>query len=314
MKNTLKDLNVYLSKKQSGVINTLVEQNPILGSIPVKPASHGFYNVYPVVNGITPMQEVDYDTELPTVGISFELGRERLGKIGGTLPIPQDAAKEMGGYDVYANSRLPTIIAEAGNTQEKRIFYKGFLKRALANGKAVSCGGTTPNKQWNICAVHWDNDSTVGLYNGNSLSNGKIFVQLALNGGKVYKVQALGNALGAEVAAWLEFGLQLADDRYVAALVNIEPKQNADNPDKIDGLPTAMQLEDMIAQVRGDAATTVIYCHQALIGKLAAKFQFTQRTVTNADTGVSYQIDEWQRIPFIGSYNVGWGEDAVINL
>jgi len=89
MKNTLKDLNVFLHPKQKAILNNLTEKNPIIDSIPVKPASHGFYNVFAKTTSIDGMEEVDFDEELPTVGISFELGQERLGKNGGT---PSQAA------------------------------------------------------------------------------------------------------------------------------------------------------------------------------------------------------------------------------
>lgn len=312
MKNTLRDLNVFLHPKQQGILNNLTEKNPIIDSIPVKPASHGFYNVFAKTTSIDGMEEVDFDEELPTVGISFELGQARLGKIGGTLAMPKDAAEAMGGYSAYANSRLPQIIADAGNKQERRIYYKGFIAKALANKRFINVGGTTPGKQYSMAFVHWDEDSTVGLYNPNDASSGKLFAQLPLNGGKEYKVPDLNNAIGKEIASWIQFGIQLEDERYVHALVNIELKQNESDRDKIDGLPTAMQIDDAIAAVRGEPYSTVIYCHTSLISKLAIKYNLAQRQVMNDTSGISYLITEWNKIPFVGSYNVNWGSEEVI--
>lgn len=312
MKNTLKDLNVFLHPKQKAILNNLTEKNPIIDSIPVKPASHGFYNVFAKTTSIDGMEEVDFDEELPTVGISFELDQERLGKIGGTLAMPKDAAEAMGGYSAYANNRLPQIIADAGNKKERRIYYKGFIAKALANKRFINVGGTSAGKQFSMAFIHWDEDSTVGLYNPNDASSGKLFAQLPLNGGKEYKVKDLNYAIGKEIAAWIQFGLQLADERFVHALVNIEPKQNENDRDKIDGLPTAMMIDDAIAAVRGEPYSTIIYCHTTLIGKLALKYQLPQRQVTDATRGVSYLITEWNKIPFVGSYNVNWGTEEVI--
>ena len=73
MQNTLKNLNVQLADGQAGMVDKLTEENPIIASIPVKAASHGFYNVYPTVSEITGMQDVDYDDELPTVGSYYHL-------------------------------------------------------------------------------------------------------------------------------------------------------------------------------------------------------------------------------------------------
>lgn len=312
MKNTLKDLAVFLQKKQQTVLNTLIEENPLIASVPMKAASHDLYNVYSKASSINGMQEVDYDEELPTVGISFELGQARLGKIGGTLAMPHDAAMEMGGYSKYANDRLPQIIAEAGNAQEVRIYYKGLLAKAIATGNIMKAGGTTADKQYSMIAVHWDEGSTTGLYNAKDLSNGKLFAQLPLNNGAEYKVKDLNYAIGKEIASWIQFGLQLADDRYVKAIVNIEPSQNATDEDKIDGLPTGMQIDDLITSVRGDPSNTIIYCHPALLRLLGLKYKLEKKTITDSSTNVTYTIAQWLDIPFITSHNIIWGKESVI--
>lgn len=313
MKNTLKDINIFLSKKQQGLVNTLIESNPIIDSMPVKPASHGFYNVYSSVSGVDSMSEVDYDEELPTVGISFDLGRTRLGKIGGKLPMPQDAAKEMGGYDRYANDRIPTILAKAGNDNEARLYYNGFVAAAVNNGQAVSCSGSGAGKQYSMVFVRYNMDSTVGLYNPNAKSSGKLFEMLPLNGGTEYEIEVSGKkCIGKMMAMYMEFGLQIADPKSVGALVNILPAPNSSDAEKIDGLPTRMQIEDRLAGVRADVANTFIYCHPSLIGYLALKFNLTQRITTDQTTGVNYKLVDWNGIPLIGSYNVKWGTEDVI--
>jgi hypothetical protein len=116
------------------------------------------------------------------------------------------------------------------------------------------------------------------------------------------------------LAMFMEFGLQLADPQNIGALVNIEPKANATDPDKIDGLPTAMQIDDRLAACRASIGNTYIYCHPALLGKLAIKYQLVQRQIGNDATGVKYAIYDWNGIPLVGSYNVNWGSEAVISL
>ncbi len=319
MRNSIQELNVYLTPKQQGIVNNLAEKNPLLATIPLKPASHGLYNSYSKVTDVDEMQAVDFDTQLPIVGVSTELGKATLGKIGGRLPIPMDLATEMGGYSKYANSKLNPIIAKSGNRRETEIYYNGFLQAALMNGQMVNVGGSTPNKQYSMSAVHWDEDSTTGLYDPNGINSrpsgeGELFETIAVNNGALYEVEALGGALGKTIAIFMKFGLQLADPRYVSALVNIEPKPKTNDPDKVEGLPTAMQLDDMIARVRGDAATTMIYCHNTLITMLANKYNLTQRSVTNETTKVTYTILEWNGIALIGSYNINWGNENVMIL
>lgn len=203
--STIKDLNVKLAKTQQNMVNTLVEENPILDSIPVKPATHGIYNVYSKVTDIEGMDEVDYDDELPVVGISFALDQTRLGKIGGKLHMPQDAAMNMGGYDAYAADRFPSIIKKSGNDFEYRVYYKGFLAAALQNGKAVGCGGTTPNKQYSLVAVTYNQDTTIGLYNPNAVNAGKLFDNKMLNGGNEYEIEYAGKKFIGKVGQPLIF-------------------------------------------------------------------------------------------------------------
>lgn len=313
MKNTIADLNVHLSKSQKGILNTLVNENNMLAAIPVKPATHGIYNVYSNTTMIDQLAEVDFDQELPTVGVSFELGQANLAKIGGTLAMPQDAASLMGGYRQYANDRLPKIIASAGNAHESRLYYNGFLKRAIETGNYASAGGATPNKQFSMVAVHFDMDSTVGLYNPYSLNNGKLFTVTALNGGNEYKVPALNNAIGKEIAIYMHYGLQLADERYVKAIVNIEPSQDTNDPDKIKGLPTGMMIDDLINDVRGNSGNTVIFCNPIITRYLGLKYNLGKRTVTDANNAnVSYEIYTWSDIAFVTSHNIFKGTEAVV--
>lgn len=314
MKNTIQDLNVHLSQAQNGILDALTNENPILASIPVKAATHGIYNVYMATKSIDELAEVDFDAELPAVGVSFELGQANLAKIGGTLPMPQDAAALMGGYNKFANDRIPKIIAKAGNAHEARLYYKGFLKYALDNQNVVSAGGSTANKQYSMVAVHYDGDAVTGLYNAASVNNGKLFTIQALNGGTDHKVAALNGAIGRELAIYLHYGLQLADPRYVKAIVNIEPKANQTDKDKIDGLPTAMMMDDLVNDVYGNPSNTVIYCHPVIRRHMGVKYNLESRVVMDPKTNISYEIFQWSGITFVTSYNLYKGTEAVISV
>lgn len=314
MKNTLQDLNVFLSEKQKPVLDALTNENPMLAAIPVKPATHGIYNVYAATTAIDELSEVDFDAALPAVGVSFELGQANLAKIGGTLPMPQDAASLMGGYAKFANDRIPKIISRAGNAHEARLYYKGFLKYALANNNAVSAGGKTANKQFSMVAVHFDSDSVTGLYNPKSLNDGKLFTMLPLNNGAEHKVDALGGAIGREIAIYMHYGLQLADPRYVKAIVNIEPKPNENDKDKIDGLPTGMMIDDLINDVQGNPGNTVIFCNPIIRRYLGLKYNLEKRVVTDAQGRVTYEIFSWSDITFVTSHNIYKGTESVIEI
>lgn len=316
MKNTLQDLNVFMSDKQVGILNALTNDNPMLAAIPVKPATHGIYNVYAATTAIDELGEVDFDAALPAVGVSFELNQANLAKVGGTLPMPQDAANLMGGYGTYANDRIPKIISRAGNAHEARLYYKGFMKYALDNKNVVSAGGSTPNKQFSMVAVHFDSDSVTGLYNPTVDGDGKLelFQMLALNGGTEHKLAALNGAIGKEIALYMHYGLQLADPRYVKAIVNIEPRENSTDRDKIDGMPTGMMIDDLINDVQGNPGNTVIFCNPIIRRYLSLKYNLEKRVVTDAQGKVAYDIYSWSDITFVTSHNIYKGSEAVIDI
>lgn len=315
MKNTLADLNVHLAKTQKPILNTLTNENPMLAAIPVKGATHGIYNVYASTTAIDELAEVDFDQALPTVGVSYDLGQANLAKIGGTLAMPQDAVGLMGGYAAYANERLPKIIAKAGNSHEARLYYKGFLKYAIGNKNVIDAGGKTANKQFSMVAVHFDSESTTGLYNPTSLNNGKLFTIQPLNGGNEYEIPALGGAIGKSVAIYMHYGLQLADPRNVKAIVNIEPKENTTDKDKIDGLPTGMQIDDLINDVQGNPGNTVIFCNPIIMRYLGLKYNLGKRTVVDASNGnISYEIYTWADVRFVTSHNIFKGSESVIEV
>lgn len=315
---TLSDIAVYLAKKQPEILNDMLEDTPIIRTMPVRGATHGFKNVYSEVTDIKGPREVQRNDELPTVSISTDLKEVTLGKIGGVLPIPDDTAIACGGYARYVNDRIPSIVREGADRNEKVIYYDGFMATAIKNNQVMSVGGSTANKQFSMVAVHWDHASTVGLFNPNAVSNGKLFEQGFLNGGNKYKI-AVRNAdgsisfpIGKEYYVQMEFGVQLASQRSVAALVNIEPVENSNDRDKVDGLPTAKDMGDLLAAVRATSGSTIIYCHPKLITLMAAKYNLRTRSVQNGEKTVSFNLVEWNDIPFVGSYNVLDGKEDVV--
>ena len=165
-----------------------------------------------------------------------------------------------------------------------------------------------------MVAVHFDSDSVTGLYNPQSLNNGKLFTMLPLNNGAEHKVEALGGAIGREIAIYMHYGLQLADPRYVKAIVNIEPKPNENDKDKIDGLPTGMMIDDLINDVQGNPGNTVIFCNPIIRRYLGLKYNLEKRVVTDAQGRVTYEIFSWSDITFVTSHNIYKGTESVIEI
>lgn len=310
MKNSMQKLAVPMARQQQEMVNSFLEGNPIIDSIPMKAATHGIYNVFGEVTDIKAAGQVDFDAPLPTVGVTTQLGQANLTKIGGILPIPMDLAANMGGDTVFINQQVPPVITKSGNDLEAAIYYNSFINTAVKNGTAVSAGGSAANQQYSMVAVHWDNASVTGLYNSNVVGNGKIFEQLLLDGGNTHKLA--DGALGKELAIYTQMGLQIADKRYIGAIVNIQIGTDASG--NITGLPTASQIDDLVAGVRGNPANTYIYAHPAIISKIGLKYKLEKRTVIDNATNITYTVTDWDGIRFIGSYNIKKGTEPVVTL
>lgn len=318
MMKTLQDYNVFFSKRQQEIVNTLVESNPILATVPVKTASHGYKHAYAKVTRIQGPQEVQRDEELPEVGISFELADVTLGKIGGKLPIPKDSARQLGGYDRFVNDRVPSILANGANSNEKKIYYDGFVKFAVQNGRMYNGGGSTADAQSSMVAVHWDYATTCGLINPNAPSTHRLFETSFLNGGYESEIAYTGadsqlhKTIGKVFVIEMEYGLMLGNPNYVAGIANIEFSANVSDPDKIDGLPSPMQIGKLISSVRGTPGSTYVYCSPMLLQALAVKYNLGKVYINGSQNpqNVRYDIRDWNGIRFVSSYNLLDGTEA----
>ena len=318
MMKTLQDYNVFFAKRQQEMVNTLVEENPILATVPVKTASHGYKHAYAQVRKATGPQEVQRDEELPEVAISFALADVTLGKIGGKMPIPKDSARQLGGYDKFVNERVPTILGIAANSNERKIYYDGFVKFAVQNGKMYNGGGTTDDAQHSMVAVHWDQASTCGLINPNAPSTHRLFETGFLNGGYETEIAytaedgTLKKAIGKIFTIEMEYGLMLGNPNYVAGIANIEFSANVSDPDKIDGLPSPMQIGKLLSGVRGNPGNTLVYCDPTLLQALAIKYNMGKVYVNAGQNpqNVRYDIRDWNGIRFVSSYNLLDGTEA----
>lgn len=311
---TINELVVGLAQTQQEIVKTATNGNPIIATLPMQAATHGYKNVYAKQTKVDAPKPVQRDSELPVVGISHELGEATLGKIGGRLPMPRDLATNLGGYEVMLDRNLQTIIEKGTNNNEKQIYYDGFMKYALQNGNYASAGGTTDNKQYSLVIAHYDPAGVVGLYNGNKLSNGKLFEQYMLWGGAEGEIELADGTkcTGKMFCIEAELGIQLARPEYVQAIVNIEPKANASDSKKIDGLPSLELLAKKLSDARANMANTFIYCHPYIASCLAINYNLDQRRIKNGDGKLDFILTEINGIPVVGSYNINDGTESVI--
>jgi hypothetical protein len=299
--STLKELSVLYAKKQPKQVDYLTEEAPILNIIPWEPASHGLWNAYEEVTSVTGASFVNLDEALPEIGTDSELKKFDLGIMGGIMECGEDKANMYGGKEAYFAKKLPTVLRESGMSAETNILYQNIRKYAIDNDMATEPDATTAGDiHYSILAIRYIMGETAGLYSPDGFAQGAMMNAEPINGGNLYKNDNGVLVYGLRLKAY--FGFQIANPNTVAAIVNIDA----------DNLPTAAQIDDLIASVRGTPGSSFLYMHERCKSKLGYKGNYLQMTVSDAD--VNRVIASWNGIPIITSYNFLPGTEPLVTL
>ena len=73
MSNTLKEIAISLSTKQSHYVNHLTEESPILDNMRFEPSTHGLWNAYEEVASIDGPAFIDINQPLPEMKVDSNL-------------------------------------------------------------------------------------------------------------------------------------------------------------------------------------------------------------------------------------------------
>ena len=98
---TLYEIAASVKGNQQTVVDAVTCEAPILRDIPMEESSHGLWNIYENLTGVTGGDLVDLDAKLPTVGVDSELKQTDLSIIGGEMEVGEDTARKMGGPANY---------------------------------------------------------------------------------------------------------------------------------------------------------------------------------------------------------------------
>ncbi len=303
---TLKELAVQFSKKQPKQVDALTEKAPILDVIPFEEASHGLWNAYEDLSTVQGAGFVELNAPLPQVTADADLKKVDLAIMGGEIEVPEDKARMFGGKEQYFARKTEAILRASGMAAEKKIVYDNFRAFALDHGKALSAGADTDDC-YSIVAVRFEPSVTCGLYSPESFRRGSLLDQVPINNGGLYKNAAGVLVYGMRLKGY--FGIQIADPRSVAAIVNI----NAAN------VPTAAQVDDLLAMVRADAADTKLFLHMRCKNLLnrykAGDGNGAGSLQTFAETrDLNRTFEAWNGIPLVTSYNLLEGAEAAVSL
>jgi hypothetical protein len=297
--NTFREIAIANSPKQTTMVDQLLEESPILGTIPMAPTSNGLQHQYEELESADAAGLLALDEALPKVDASSKLEKIDVSVLGGEMEVGQDKAKQFGSPGNYFAQKTPAILKASGQAAEKSILYNSIRAYALNNDAALSGehvidAGGSAGKNYSMLAVKWSSGDTTGLYDPNGFGRGVLMDQFPINGGNLYKDSTGRLVYGMAMKSYI--GMQLANKRYVSSIVNIDLDVEA-------AIPTEAEIDSLIESVRGQqGGNTVLYCHPKVLTALY-KYKASSLQTFNADDGVNRMINYWNGIPIMTSYN-----------
>jgi hypothetical protein len=299
-KKHFRELAIEQAPKQAVMVDAVTEDAPILAMIPMEAASNGFQNVYEEIKDIQGAQFVALDEELPDIGMDAELQYVDLSVLGGKQFVGEDKALKMGGAPAYFAKKLPSVLRETGAATETSILYNNIRAYAKANGKLLDAGGTASGSMFSMLCVKWVAGETTGLYDATGFGNGKVFDMAPINGGNLYENSDGRLGYGQRIKNYL--GIQLANDRYVSGIANIDLTPNGSNASGFENLPTEQQIDEMLLQARASSGNTFIYCHPRVLNALNV-YKGDKLQMPVVEGNMNRLIAFWNDIMFVTSWN-----------
>ena len=301
---SFREIAIANSTKQPDMVDQVLEQAPILSGMPMQAASHGMWNLYEEQGTVTGAGLVDFDDELAEVNSNTSLQQVDLSILGGKIYCGEDKAKKFGGFSNYVAKQLPAILAQTGMDTEYSVIYNNIRKFAIDNGNAADAGGTG-STNYSILCVNWQPGQITGLFDADGFGSGALLdIAPIANGGLIERTVNSKSILqyGARLKSY--FGIQLANARYVSAIVNAD-KVN-------DNLPSEVQLDNLVSDARG-GANTVMYMHQDMLTALYTYKKSSLQMITS-DKNKDNSIVAWNGIPIVTSYNFLKGTEAKVEV
>ena len=272
------------------MVDTILEETPILDIIPFEPASHGLWNVHETIESITGAGFVEMDQVLPTLAMTSKLVHVDLSIMGGKIYCGEDKAQMFGGKEKYFANKMPAILGQTGVDTEVAILYNCIRKYCIANGLITRAAGAA-NANYSMLLVRFKEGVTGGLYSPDGFKQGAMLDTRPINGGNIFENYSTG-VLNYGLRLKGYFGFRIADAKTVHAIVNVAS----------GALPTAIQINDAITAVRGNPGNTKIFLHQKALN-LLYKYKEDDLQTRPGDKDYNGVFQYWNGIPLITSYN-----------
>jgi len=297
----LKEIGLKFAKKQPKMADDLTEKTPILERLRWEAASHGLWNMAEKLTEITGAQFVNADAPLPVVNASTGLVKTDLSVLGGEMEQAQDTIDQFGGPAAYFAAKETMVLKQAGMDTERKLYYDNWMAKAIADGNVMRTAATT-GAVYTIMIVRFEEGINMGLFDPSGFKMGALLNRELLYGGSLYHLRSKTNVLGYGVALKGRFGWQNISNKTVGLIANVQAAK----------LPTATQIDDLIADVRGTPSDTLIMCHPKCRNMALAPFKQTALQMGVQDTEFNRQIDTWNGIPVVTSYNLLDGSEAFL--
>ena len=318
--NTLQQVALSYSKTQQMLINSFMKELKFLQTVPFMTATHGFFNQYEEVSGVSGASFREFDAPNVTMDIKTIMKQERLGVLAGEMSVSEEKAilianntKDGGkAAEIYFTKRTPTVLNDAGKATERNFIYENLYKKAYMYNKLVGSdvakrtiidAGGSNNTNYSIMAIRQNKEENCGLVSPVGENNDEVMVMDWLCGGERHKLTSGADAgkIGYE-ATWKAFlGYQVARPDCLGVIVNIDPANNKDI--------TASMIDDLLDRIEADPSDTVLVMSRGMKTHLG-QFKYEKLRTVLADDKIKNVIQEWNDIPLIGTNTMLRGTES----
>lgn len=302
-----RELTVNSEKAQRPMVDALLEEAPVMAGLPMMASTHGLFNVYEELLETGGAGAVDLDEALPEVATESKLQQVDLKVLGAIMTVGEDKAKKFGGAGKYFANNYGPVLKKTGSDMEKALIYNTFRAAAIANHtsgdpRVINAGGSG-NANYSVVAVHYAPNEVCGLYDPTGFGNGKVFDISLINDGALYVDKNGRLVYGVRLKSY--FGVQVANKRYVSAIVNADYDNATPKP------VTSAMMDGIIENCRGRAENTVIYMHPHVLTQLqdlkGGLMQVSEKTKDIDRTFLS-----WNGVEIVTTYNMLRGKELAV--
>lgn len=317
-----REVAIARSEKQPSLVDYVLEEAPILEMLPMQPTSAGMNHQYEVLINADAAGFVDLDQELPSVSSDTKIESTSVGMLGAEIEVGEDKINSLGiSVAEYFSRKMRPILKETGARTEQAMLYN-YLRASIINARDnslfadasdhVKNATGSANTNYSIIFVKWEEDAVYGLYNPAGFGSGMLFDMAPINGGGLYHTKASANkVLGYGLRIKSHFGLLTANPRNLAVIANIDISAADEATWK---LPTSMQVDDAIAEIRGATGGNTMMLMHPKVKTALGKFKTDKIQLTTADSNLVYTVDAWNGIPMLTSYNFLKGTEPNVSF